>query len=94
VEELPLPGVDHVRSYITLNQELCKCPIYQITYRESAIIDDARETQGTIHADHIGMTKFSTRGHDNDYQKVADAIGVLLEEIVAHEAAQANSSHG
>jgi protein SERAC1 len=47
-------------------------------YGDSAIIGDARENRDTIHADHIGMTKFSTRD-DDGYGKILYAIEMLLE---------------
>jgi hypothetical protein len=47
-------------------------------YGDSAIIGDARENRETIHADHIGMTKFSTRD-DDGYGKILYAIEMLLE---------------
>jgi hypothetical protein len=46
---------------------------------DSALIGDARENHGTIHADHVGMTKFSTR-EDDGYEKILDAIVASLED--------------
>ena len=48
-------------------------------YGDSAIIGDAREYRGTIHADHMGITKFSTK--DSEYQKIARAIEMVLEKV-------------
>jgi hypothetical protein len=45
---------------------------------DSATIGDARENRETIHADHVGMTKFSSRD-DSEYKKVLGAIEQLLE---------------
>ena len=47
---------------------------------DSAIIHDARENRDTIHADHIGMTQFSSRD-DTQYRKVLNAIEILLEKL-------------
>jgi protein SERAC1 len=46
--------------------------------RESAIIDHACENRGMIHADHIGMAKFSSKA-DPGYKQVLYAIETLLE---------------
>jgi protein SERAC1 len=46
-------------------------------YGDSAIIGDARERRETIHADHISMTKYSTKD-DDGYGKVLYAIEMLL----------------
>jgi hypothetical protein len=46
--------------------------------KDSAIIGDARENRETIHADHIGMVKFSSRD-DPGYKKVLNAIEMVLE---------------
>jgi hypothetical protein len=46
--------------------------------KDSAIIGDARENRETIHADHIGMAKFSSRD-DPGYKKVLNAIETILE---------------
>jgi hypothetical protein len=46
--------------------------------RDSAIIGDAREIRETIHADHVGMAKFSSRD-DSGYKKVLNAIEMMLE---------------
>ena len=51
----------------------------QVVEGGSAIIGDARERRDTIHADHIGMVKFSGTA-DDGYVKVLHAIKVLLEE--------------
>jgi protein SERAC1 len=50
----------------------------QVVDKDSAIISDAREYRGTIHADHVGMAKFSTRS-DPGYKKVLGAIEMLLQ---------------
>ncbi len=52
--------------------------VHQVVYGDSALIGDARENHETIHADHIGMAKFSTRD-DSEYKKVLSAIETLLE---------------
>jgi hypothetical protein len=52
--------------------------------RDSAIIGDAREYRETIHADHIGMAKFSTRD-DPEYGKVLNAIELVMEGSSADE---------
>jgi hypothetical protein len=46
--------------------------------KDSAILGDAREYRETIHADHVGMVKFSTRS-DPGFKKVLGAIEMLLE---------------
>jgi hypothetical protein len=56
----------------------CSIVLDQVVYGDSAIIGDARENRETIHADHIGMTKFSTKD-DDGYGKVLYAIEMLLE---------------
>jgi hypothetical protein len=50
-----------------------------VVERESAIIGDARERRETIHDDHVGMVKFSSRD-DPGYKKVLNAIEMVLEE--------------
>jgi protein SERAC1 len=45
---------------------------------ESAIIGDARERRVSIHADHIGMAKFSS-SDDAGYKNVLYAIEMALE---------------
>jgi hypothetical protein len=50
----------------------------QVVEKDSAIINDTQEYHGTIHADHVGMVKFSTRS-DPGYQKVLGAIEMLLD---------------
>ena len=52
--------------------------MHQVVSRESAILGDARENRDSIHADHIGMSKFSTTS-DPGYKKILYAIGVLVE---------------
>jgi hypothetical protein len=44
------------------------------------VIGDARENRGTIHANHIDITKFSARG-DSGYKKVVYALDMLLEAL-------------
>jgi hypothetical protein len=61
--------------------------INQVVHGDSAIIDYSRETRGTIHDDHIGMVKFSTRD-DPGYRRVLYAIEMLLER----DSASANQS--
>jgi hypothetical protein len=51
----------------------------QVVDGDSAIINDARENRDTIHADHVGMTKFSTRD-DDGYRKILHAIKISLED--------------
>jgi len=58
---------------------------------DSAIFGDARENRETIRADHVGMTKFSSRD-DSEYQKVLFAIETLLE--VPPERGAVPTSHG
>ena len=48
--------------------------------KESAVIDHGYERRDSIHADHVGMTKFSTAG-DQGYKKIVHAIRVLVESI-------------
>ena len=60
-------------------------------HRDSAIIYDARENHDTIHADHIGIAKFSSRD-DNQYRKVLNAIENLLEKITEDELARGKHS--
>jgi hypothetical protein len=50
----------------------------QVVSGDSAIIGDARENRETIHADHVGMTKFSSR-EDSEYKKILCAIEMLLQ---------------
>jgi hypothetical protein len=52
----------------------------QVVYGDSAIIGDAREDRGSIHADHFSMVKFATRS-DTEYNKVLYALEMLLEEL-------------
>jgi hypothetical protein len=54
--------------------------IIQVVSGDSAIIGDAREHRGTIHADHIGIAEFSTRS-DPGYKKVLYAIEMILEAM-------------
>jgi hypothetical protein len=54
--------------------------IQQVVCGDSAIIGDAREDRGSIHADHMGMVKFATRS-DAEYKKVLYAIEMLLEGL-------------
>jgi hypothetical protein len=80
VEEFSISGVGRVRiPYERVYCELIEVFIDQVVHGDSAIIDYSRETRGTIHADHIGMTKFSTRV-DPGYRKVLYAIEMVLEE--------------
>lgn len=58
---------------------------------ESAIIGDAREHRETIHADHVGMVKFSSRA-DPGYKQVLYAIEMLLEGLAKNEPTPANES--
>ena len=51
--------------------------IHQVVYGDSAIIGDACEIRGSIHADHLGMVKFATSG-DNEYRRVLNAIEMLV----------------
>lgn len=54
--------------------------MHQVVSRESAILGDARENRDSIHADHVGMSKFSTTS-DPGYKKILYAIGMLVEGI-------------
>jgi hypothetical protein len=49
-------------------------------YGDSAIIGDAHEIRGSIHADHFGMVKFASR-RDSEYRKVLYAIEMQLEGL-------------
>lgn len=63
----------------------------QVVYGDSAIIDYPHEVRGTIHADHLGMTKFSTRD-DPGYRKVLYAIETALEKPPENKSGSANQS--
>jgi hypothetical protein len=63
-----------------------------VVERESAIIGDARERRETIHADHVGMVKFSTRD-DPGYRKVLNAIEMVLEESQKDELSTNQSTY-
>jgi hypothetical protein len=56
----------------------------QVVSGESAVIADAHEKRGTIHANHVDMAKFSTRD-DAGYKKVLYAIEILLEGLTKNE---------
>jgi hypothetical protein len=60
----------------------------QIVSGDSAIIGDVRENRETIHADHVGMTKFSRR-EDSEYKKILCAIEVLLQASIQDQLAPA-----
>jgi hypothetical protein len=47
---------------------------------DSAIIGDTSEIRGSIHADHFGMVKFTSRS-DTGYKMVLYAIEMLLEGL-------------
>lgn len=66
---------------------------HQVVSRESAILGDARENRDSIHADHVGMSKFSTTS-DPGYKKILYAIGMLVEGIqsVEEEVTSTNQS--
>ncbi|KAF8236873.1 hypothetical protein L208DRAFT_1250112, partial [Tricholoma matsutake] len=55
-----------------------------VVSRESAILGDARENRDSIHADHVGMSKFSTTS-DAGYKKILHAVEVLVEGIQGSE---------
>ena len=59
--------------------------------RESAVIDDACENRETIHADHVGMTKFSSRA-DPGYKQVLYAIEMLVEGLTEDKPVPPNES--
>jgi hypothetical protein len=61
-----------------------------VVYDDSAIIGDARENCDYIHADHSGMSKFSSRD-DYDYKKVLYAIEVILGRLSQSESGSANA---
>jgi hypothetical protein len=63
----------------------------EVVYGDSAIIGDARENRETIHADHIGMTKFS-RSEDSEYKKILCAIEVLLQASIQDQRTPPNQS--
>jgi hypothetical protein len=48
--------------------------------RDSAKIDYAKENTGTIPADHVGMSKFSSKD-DTGYKRVLHAIEGILQEM-------------
>jgi hypothetical protein len=58
--------------------------MHQVVSRESAILGDARENRDSIHADHVGMSKFSTTS-DPGYKKILYAIGMLVEGVQSSE---------
>jgi len=72
-------------------EELPLPGVGKVVSRESAIIGDAGENRETIHADHVGMAKFSTRA-DPGYRQVLYAIEMLLEGLSEDEPAPANES--
>ncbi|KAF8236898.1 hypothetical protein L208DRAFT_1250558, partial [Tricholoma matsutake] len=55
-----------------------------VVSRESAILGDAHENRDSIHADHVGMSKFSTTS-DAGYKKILHAVEVLVEGIQGSE---------
>jgi protein SERAC1 len=61
-----------------------------VVYGDSAIIEDAEENRVTIHADHMGMSKFSSRV-DPEYKKVLYAIENLLERLSLSESDSENA---
>jgi hypothetical protein len=68
-----------MQSFVDLG-ELSSRPCGQVVTADSAIIGDAYENRGTIHADHVGMAKFSSRD-DSEYKKVLFAIESLLDGL-------------
>jgi hypothetical protein len=60
-----------------------------VVEKDSAVIGDAREYRETIHADHVGMVKFSTRD-DPGYGKVLNAIELVLERSAGDEPPSTN----
>jgi hypothetical protein len=80
VEELAMPGIGKMCSPFSRSRIAQYSLLYdQVVNGDSAVIGDARENRGTIHADHVGMTKFSIQ-EDDGYQKIMDAIEISLEE--------------
>ena len=63
----------------------------QVVTKESAIIDHGYERRDSIHADHVGMTKFSTTSNQG-YKKILHAIGVLVEGIQGSENEQGSGN--
>jgi hypothetical protein len=55
----------------------------QVVNTDSAIIGDACENRATIRANHIDITKFSTR-EDDGYGKILNAIEISLEGAPEH----------
>jgi hypothetical protein len=79
VEELAMPGADKVCPFVRRWFAQYSLFYHQVVAGDSAIIGDARENHGTIRADHVGMTKFSTR-EDDGYEKILDVIVTSLED--------------
>jgi hypothetical protein len=84
-EELGIPGIGKVHLPILVLKLFRRhSSLYdQVVDWNSAIIGDARENHGTIRADHIGITKFSTR-EDDGYGKILYAIQISLEGTPEH----------
>jgi len=59
-------------------EELDTRPFGKVVPRDSAVLDNTGIVTESIHADHAGMAKFSSR--DGEYKKVLFAIETLLEK--------------
>src|ERR1700733_14969896 len=79
-EELAVTGGEKVYISCLWYMRSSLTVISQVVYGDSAIIGDAHEIRGSIHADHLGMVKFATRS-DSEYQKVLHGIEMLLEQL-------------
>jgi protein SERAC1 len=79
-EELAIKGGGKVYVACLYNLSSSLMVIHQVVYGDSAIIGDAREIRGSIHADHLGMVKFASI-RDDGYKKVLYAVEMLLEGL-------------
>ena len=55
--------------------------IGQVVGKESTIIGDGYEDCDSIHADHVGMAKFSNAS-EAGYKKILHVIGQLINKII------------
>jgi hypothetical protein len=91
-EELAITGGGKVYApYLWCDPSLFLIVVHQVVCGESAIIGDAREIRGSIHADHLGMVKFASRS-DTGYKKVLYAIEMLLEGLDGDQRGSTNES--
>jgi hypothetical protein len=77
--------------YLWYDPSLFLIVVHQVVYGESAIIGDACEIRGSIHADHLGMVKFASRS-DTGYKKVLYAIEMLVEGLDNNQPGSTNES--